>query len=484
MITGDDYFDSQEFRALLSDFESRYDNGEVLFFDLDTLIDIADYYNTVNDGDRETAAIDAALQLYPNASPAIAYKARMVIDHNDLDEARRLLAMADDKNEYQYLLAEIEFMLASGDFDLALDKCLELVDGITDEQNRHNAMIDTANILIDYELTYMASTVMALMPDDDREETIEIKARIAICRQEHDKAIELLDGLLEKHPFTKKYWTSLATSQYMSGKTEDAMESCNYLLAIDPNEPIGLYTKASILAHQENYQRAAEIFDRYLSLPNHGPEALLDKADCMINMLKFHDAIKLCQTFIQTAKDKSEKLIPEAYYTMLMSYLAIGDVKSAKKYRKESDALLTDQQKDVIDTKITLETFAAKGDFKKLKSFVLKHFDNAEMLMLAFDSAYDHMLLGMAYDIMKQILTLTGEKNTRGYAYMAELSYIYGYKEEFAEYLHKAYQTCRNELLNVIGPWQLETMIEDEELPESCKQEVLSLMEMQRQLEQ
>ena len=104
MITGDDYFDSKEFKNLLKDFESRYDNGEVLFYDLDNLIDFADYYNLVNDGDRENAAIDTALLLYPNAAMAVAYKAHMAISNNKLEEAKRLLAQTDDTEDYQYLL--------------------------------------------------------------------------------------------------------------------------------------------------------------------------------------------------------------------------------------------------------------------------------------------------------------------------------------------------------------------------------------------
>lgn len=483
MITGDDYFDSKEFKNLLKDFESRYDNGEVLFYDLDNLIDFADYYNLVNDGDRENAAIDTALLLYPNAAMAVAYKAHMAISNNKLEEAKRLLAQTDDTEDYQYLLAKIELTLAENNANTAFDMAKEMVENMNNTKDKHDAAIDTANIMIDYEHDDMAEALITLINDNDGDETNEVKARIAICRHDYQTAINILDSLLSKYPFSKKYWTSMTTSQYFSGNINDAMDSCNYLLAIDPDDPIGIYTKATMMEHLENYKEASILYDRYLALPNHGPEALLDHAECKINMLAYKDAIALCKQFINEADNSRAHLIGEAYYTLIMTYMAIGDKDNAKAARTEGDSYLNDNQKLVIDTKLFLEKIVSEGNGVVFDNFMQNNKDNVEMLMLAFDTAYDHSLIYIAYKIMEQILILNKNEDNKGYGFMAQLCCILGYTDEMVKYLDMALKKCRTELINVMSVAELEDMIKCEQLTDDTRQQLQIIISNKQQTE-
>ena len=68
MQYNEDYFNSEDFKELLDNYESARQVGEQPFLDADDLVDLADYYNYMGEGDKAVEAIDHALNLYPDAT--------------------------------------------------------------------------------------------------------------------------------------------------------------------------------------------------------------------------------------------------------------------------------------------------------------------------------------------------------------------------------------------------------------------------------
>ena len=89
--TGDDYFDSKEFREMLDNYEESVKSGHPLFMDADDLADIADYYHFMNEPQQADEAIDYALSLYPNATQPNVFKAREALTEGDIDTARQYI---------------------------------------------------------------------------------------------------------------------------------------------------------------------------------------------------------------------------------------------------------------------------------------------------------------------------------------------------------------------------------------------------------
>ena len=63
----DEYFDSEEFREMLAEYEDAMNMGMPVFMDADELSEIADYYQTQERYDEADAAIELALSLSPGA---------------------------------------------------------------------------------------------------------------------------------------------------------------------------------------------------------------------------------------------------------------------------------------------------------------------------------------------------------------------------------------------------------------------------------
>ncbi|MDE6012739.1 MAG: hypothetical protein K2G91_08405, partial [Prevotella sp.] len=72
--TGNEYFDSEEFRELLADYETSIDAGLPVFMDANELAEIADYYQMSEEYEKAEDAITLALSLSPGAISPLTYR--------------------------------------------------------------------------------------------------------------------------------------------------------------------------------------------------------------------------------------------------------------------------------------------------------------------------------------------------------------------------------------------------------------------------
>lgn len=61
------YFDSEEFHAILNQYEESLESGLPVYIDADDLADIADYYQYNGYPEKARSAIDLALEYNPEA---------------------------------------------------------------------------------------------------------------------------------------------------------------------------------------------------------------------------------------------------------------------------------------------------------------------------------------------------------------------------------------------------------------------------------
>ena len=110
--TGDQYFDSKEFRNLLSQYETSVKTAFPIFMDVDDLTDIADYFHYIGQESEADVLIDKILELHPNAMGPIIYKVHQALENDDSNKAREIADQIIDKDSIDYLLLVGEILLA------------------------------------------------------------------------------------------------------------------------------------------------------------------------------------------------------------------------------------------------------------------------------------------------------------------------------------------------------------------------------------
>ena len=105
-----------------------------------------------------------------------------------------------------------------------------------------------------------------------RIEKIIKKAENYISERKIEKSLELLNRLLEdkRNLKIKEIWNNKAAALYILARYEDALESINYALEIDPFYKSALPGKGLLLYYLARYEEALKSFDRTVAIiPTH-----------------------------------------------------------------------------------------------------------------------------------------------------------------------------------------------------------------------
>ena len=110
--TGDEYFDSEEFRDMLAEYEEAVNTGQPVFLDADELAEIADFYQMSGQMDEAEAAITLAEGLSPGAIAPLAYRIHEALYDGDTQRAWELLDQIIETSEPDYVYCRAEILLS------------------------------------------------------------------------------------------------------------------------------------------------------------------------------------------------------------------------------------------------------------------------------------------------------------------------------------------------------------------------------------
>jgi len=90
------------------------------------------------------------------------------------------------------------------------------------------------------------------------------KGMDCVRRRDFEKAIEYFQIVTTSNPEIPEAWNNLGVALYGLGRTDEAMESYDRSIALDPNNLDALRNKAFLLRSQKRLQEALEIYNTVL----------------------------------------------------------------------------------------------------------------------------------------------------------------------------------------------------------------------------
>lgn len=439
--TGDDYFDSREFHQLLEAYEAAVSAGEPVIMDPEELVDIADYYQYTYNKDEAEKAITLALSLSPGNCAPLTYRIHEALQQGNTQKAWELLDQIIDKDEPDYIYDRAEILISEGRADHA-DEYLRGIfkDLPIDEQT--DFVVDVANIYNDYGQPERAMMWMAKAKHEDSSVFKELMARTLFEMGKYKDSQKLFNELIDTDPFSKDYWNSLASAQFMDEDYSEAIKSSEYAIAINPKDPQAFIAKANGLFRLNNYEEALEYYRRYQKLVPNDEFAMLYEGTCLINLMRTEEAIAALKKALETAPDDSPNII-DIYQELAFAYGENGDTDKALETLGKAEALDCDHvQMNLIRGHILLVANRLdEARFFFHKSVALSE-QPKQTLLRVIVSFYDNRYLEGAYNLFRKYLSYYDRaehgNNTEGYAYMALCCYDMGKYKEFLDYLQKA----------------------------------------------
>ncbi len=451
MQPGNDYFNSDEFKDALSTYETAEREGLPMFLDPEELTDIADYYATTGNGEKAEKVIGKALEMFPGAASPLAFKAREALERNDIATAQLFASQITDKDEREYFFIKVEILIALDREDEAEDMLKEKFEDIYEEM-KEDFILDAACIYIDYGLFDLAkewldSSVEKPAPDYD-----ELMARALVGLGRYDEGISLIDKLIDREPYSGNYWNALATAQFLAERYDESIKSCEYALAIDPNDVDGLFTKANCLNRLGDFAEAVKLYERYVG--GNGADKELGELNigtCMVYLGRYDEAVSHLLKALAASAPDSEQLhaiyqeLAFAYSAKKCPEKAISYIRKAKEFDNDHTDL------DILHGHILLENGQIEEAMQVFNKVIVEDGDDPHTMLRIIVSIYDNRYTDIAYSMFKHLFKYNGDDMDYGFSYMALCCRDMKKDKEFLHYLKLAAERNPKEAKTILG---------------------------------
>ena len=453
MNIDEEYFKSEEFQEILERYEASINAGSNPFMDADDLVDLADYYGWQGFDDKAEQAIDYALELYPSATLPNVFKARKALTVSDFSQAKFYCDEIEDHDDpdYHYLVAEI--MIAKGDIEEA-DNYLRDYATSVEPDEYEDFVRDCANLYIDYNQNEKAYEWMMRSRGDESDDFKELMARTLFGLGKYKDSERIFNELIDHHPFSKHYWNALASAQFMNEDYSNAITSSEYAIAIDPNDPDAVSSKASGLFRLGNYEEALKYFKRYSELLPDDEYGLFHQGVCLVNTGHNEEALPVLRMALAVAPKDSQFLV-YIYQELAFCYSALLQVRQAVEMLDKTKTLDCDHvDMLVVKGHILLQNNKIAEAEEVFKQAILQSNNAPSVLLRIIVSLYDNRYLNACYKMLIKFFQLVNEYFPgfkSGNAYMALCCYDMGRSEEFMKYLRLAVDNDPDEAKSVLG---------------------------------
>lgn len=455
-----EYFKSEDFRELLESYETAVESGSYPFMDADDLVDIADYYNMMEEHEKAVDAVNHALDLYPNATLPNVFMAREALQFNEYETAL-LYANAIEKRDdpdYHYLRAEI--MIAKGETEQA-DRYLRDY-GLTIPADEYEDFIrDCANLYIDYGVSDKAYEWMLRSKGDDSVDFKELMARTLFGLGKYKDSQRLFNELIDHDPYSKQYWNALASAQYMNEEYSEAIDSSEFVLAIDPNDPEGLVSKANGLVRLGNFEEALKYFRRYTEVEPDDDYGVFHLGICLASLGQYEEATEQLEAVLEMVLG-DEPYLPQLYQELAFCYSIQKQLDKAMEMLDKTETLKCDHiDIMVIRGHLQLENGQVEAAEQSFTQAIVQSDSEPAVLLRIIISLFDNHYIHACYEMFKKFFVLIHQMQldfNDGYSYMALCCYELGYTKEFLYYLKLACEKNPNEAKATLGPMLPESM--------------------------
>ena len=453
MFLDDEYFDSNEFKDILTSYEESVSSGAPIFMDTDDLIDIADYYAMSGDHDKAASVIETALDLDPGATLPLVYKAREALDKGDIDRAKELSASIIDKEDPDCKLLEGEILVACDMIEDADRHFTQMAENSTGEE--YNCLIyDIANVYLDYGMNEKVLEWCKKSDETADNDILDLKGRALFGLEDYEACVKTYNTLLDKKPRSPRYWSTLANAQFMLGKYLDALTSSDFALALDTEYKPSLLLKANTLCRMGNFKEALEFYNRYNKLAPNDAMSLMNTGKCLLQMGRQDEALDYLRKAAENAEKNNDSLLPDVYETMALAYGMTNDPGNAIKCLEKTitaDTPPNIPQTYIMMAHVLFENGKPEDAYKLYSDAIITSGYDPDTILQVLVSLLDNQQMERAYLLFKMFFMSVDENYHDGYSYMALCCWELDKGDEFIYYLEKAVEHNPGEAKTVLS---------------------------------
>jgi tetratricopeptide (TPR) repeat protein len=444
-----DYFESEDFKEILSEYETSVNSGSPVYMDADDLVDIADYYSMNGEVDKCHNALDCATELHPDSISPVIFRAREAMLSDDYALAKKYESQIEGCDDLDYYYLHAELLIRD---DMA-DEAEDYLDSCLDETNEEyqDFVLDVVNIFNDYKLYDKSYEWISRLKNNESVEFKELMGDILFNLGKYKDSNRIFNELIEDNPFSGDYWNSLSNSQFMQDDYKEALTSSEYAIAINPNDTEAILNKANSLFHLNNIEEALTYFRRFTKLVPTDETGYFLQGVSLNNLDQYQEAVTCLKKAEELSGGTSSNQL-QIYQELAFALSSLEKVDESLSYIDKTDKIECDHSEMMVvrghillSNKMESEAF---GIFEK----ALEVSSNIPATALRISvSLFDNKYYEKAYDMLKHLLDNAPKDWKDGYSYMALCCKDLKKVKEFLIYLKKACEINPTEAKEILG---------------------------------
>ena len=435
------YFEEPDFKRALEKYEKALENNSSVYLDADELTDIAEYYMTKGQENQANEAIQLALDLHPESVDPQIFLSRQQMFYGNMKRAHEICDGILDQNDREVHFLRAELMIREekeNDASLYLKGVYEKVD-----DDKALFLYDATGIFMDYDLWKIAEAWCNKLNHDfpHYKSGLRLYPEILVGLGNYKEAIVMLNEFLDENPFDISLWNLLAESNASLENFREAIDNCEYVLAIDESNQRAIVLKANCLFHLNQFEDAHSLYESYLKNNPEDPTIHYLNSVCLSNLERYEEAA----SELRIANKVGDEMAPEQIHIYLeQAYVEskLHHLTFALEALDKAKDMVTDEvsfEYDLILGKLYLENGKHEEAVERFKAAVDHSTQKASTLLAIAISYCELQMYQDALDILLGMMKLFGEnENPQIYPYLALCFYKMRDMTNYLKYLKES----------------------------------------------
>ena len=225
------------------------------------LLDVIEYYEDNGRHLDAEVCLRQALTLHPDDMQLLIKKAYFLKSVGRVEEADAVIAGLGDTTDIEVLFYQVERALARFDSTLAEDIFAQIVTMDDPDIPDWSLWTEMAEICLDYGYVRMALNAVGKVPRDDKnyKRACVLQGECYYQLHQVQRSVTFLNKALDIDPYDAALWGMLADIHYENRQMAQAVEACQYALAIDAKNEKALRVNFFCLLMQQKHAEAHEM---------------------------------------------------------------------------------------------------------------------------------------------------------------------------------------------------------------------------------
>jgi tetratricopeptide (TPR) repeat protein len=277
---------------LVSDFESKFEQGALDYIDEKIIYQLIDYYENENLNYKAMEVVEIALEQFQYRSDFYIIKAKLQFKDGHINDCLESLAVAETFSPSEREILKLKIMALCS--KKKIEEAKELLDSFVVNFPSDNVDYKIAESFIfeghrEYKAMY-AALKEALTIDPNNEEALGRFWLAVDLAKEYEDSIAFCKSILDEQPYNHIAWYNLGLSYSYNWEYDKAIDALEYSFIINPSYEQGYIECAELCIQEGKQDKALEILKDANNRFGPDTELMVNIASCYLHLDKIAES--------------------------------------------------------------------------------------------------------------------------------------------------------------------------------------------------